>query len=143
MAKWNTPNAIQTIMSTELNSLANNANAIAGSAINNETGLGLFADFLLTCTFAVSPTAETFLNLYLLPSLDGTNYPDGSNTITPNSNCLIGALPVRAVNTVQRINLPKVALPPFHFLILVRNEATGAALSATGNTLVARTYFYN
>lgn len=129
------------LATTELNSLANNAAAAAGSAYNNVIGGGggdgyTLCDLELQVTFGTNPTANTGVTVWLLGSADGTNYEDGSSSVTP-ARLPDAVFPVRAVTTAQRINR-RVWCPWGLFKALVRNDGTGQAFAATGNILSIR-----
>src|SRR5574337_280554 len=73
-----------TALSTELNALANGSNTAAGSAINNGTGdKAIYADFQFLAGGTFSPVANGSISVWLLRTIDGTNYEDGSATVTP------------------------------------------------------------
>jgi hypothetical protein len=71
-----------------------------------------------------------------LREVDGTNYEDGSSTVTPARNPDL-VFPLRAVTTAQRIVVIG-DLPPGSFVALLRNDGTGQAMAASGNTLKIR-----
>lgn len=131
--------AIQTLMSTELNSLANGSNKLASSGYDNGANLYLYGLFECNVTFGTNPTAGNLINLYLVPAPDGTNYDDGTDSIVPPSTFYVGGFPVRAVTTAQKIGLGLVAqalipLPPVLFKPLLINNS-GQAFPASGSTL--------
>jgi len=137
-AKWTTPSTIETWISSEVNSLANNAGQ-SGSVITSD-GL-LYADLELYVTFGVSPTANSLVEVYFVRRIDGTNWEDftpGSSAVGP-ANGYVGGFPVAATTNAQRIMLPRVELPPLDFQVMVINK-TGQAFAASGNTLKARRY---
>ena len=138
--KWSA-GTIVTIASTELNSLANAASAL-GSEYDNVTNNYLFGVFELTVTFGTAPTAGKTVDLYIIPTADGTNY---STTITgaggyAQSNSYAGSFPLQAVTTLQRLNLGGIGyrgllyLPPSKFKALLINNS-GVAFPASGSTL--------
>jgi hypothetical protein len=130
------------VMTTELNALASSTGKAISAAIDNsalEQG-DLFDDLELTVTFASAPTAGSVVELYLLTSIDaGTSYADGSTTVLPQGSLFVGGFAVRAVNTIQRMHLRGVALPPGLFKYLVQNT-TNQAFPATGSTLERNPY---
>jgi hypothetical protein len=135
--------SIATLMSTELNSLANNTNVAASAAYDNTPSSGAgdgspLAEIELVCTFGTAPTAGTSIALWFLQRPDGTNYEDGSSSVTPARapDCV---LPLRAVTTAQRVVI-EVAIPPGPFIALARNDATGQSLASSGNTIKIRPY---
>jgi len=125
-------------LSTELNSLANAASVLS-AAFDNSVLVNRWMDIELIATFGSAPSAGGFVSVYLLPSLDGSAFSDGSTSILPASTCLVGVFPVRAVTTIQRILIKQVPLLPQFFKILVKNES-GQAMAASGNALRYITY---
>jgi hypothetical protein len=126
-----------TALSTGLNSLANNA-LVASSAITLSTGEPGYqrCEAELVVTYGTAPTANTACVVWLLREIDGTNYEDGSSTVTPVRNPDL-VFPLRAVTTAQRIVVTG-DLPPGSFVALLRNDGTGQAMAASGNTLKLR-----
>ena len=137
--KWSSYAGIVTALSTSLNALADNDTEIS-AAIDNTSNLHLFMDVEIYLP-AVNLTAvdNPAIYIYIITSLDGTNYEDGSNAIVPpQSPTRIAAL--REVNANQRRVVRGIAIPPALFKILVENQ-TGAALAGTLNTVKYRTYY--
>ena len=126
-----------TALSTGLNSLANNA-LVTSSAITLSTGEPGYqrCEAELVVTYGTAPTANTACVVWLLREIDGANYEDGSSTVTPSRNPDL-VFPLRAVTTAQRIVVTG-DLPPGSFVALLRNDGTGQAMSASGNTLKIR-----
>jgi hypothetical protein len=126
-----------TVLSTGLNSLANNA-LVASSAITLSTGEPGYqrCEAELVVTYGTAPTASTACVVWLLREMDGTNYEDGSSTVTPSRNPDL-VFPLRAVTTAQRIVVTG-DLPPGSFVALLRNDGTGQSMAASGNTLKIR-----
>jgi hypothetical protein len=128
-----------TALTTELNSLANNAAAIS-SAIDNDTDLDVYADFELVVTYGSNPTDQSLVELYVVRTVDGTNYEDASTTgpVVPRTG-YVGGFSLRAVTTAQRIVIPEVRLPPRDFKVFVINKS-GQTTAASGNTVKLKTY---
>ncbi len=138
--------SISTVASTELNSLASAALAL-GAEYDNTSNLYLFGLFEVNVTFGSSPTANTTIDLYLIPAPDGTNYDDavtGASGTAP-AQCYIGSAPVRAVTSAQKIpiglGLTLVNLPPLKFKIAVKN-GTNQSFPASGSTVKMIAYRY-
>jgi hypothetical protein len=123
-------------MTSELNSLANNSNAVKASAFALTTSGYVLGEAELVVTFGSTPTANTSVSVWFLREIDGTNYEDGSGSIIPARNPDV-VLPIRATTSAQRI-IKQCVLPPGDFKPLVRNEGTGQAFAASGNTLKIR-----
>ena len=136
---------VTTVLSTELNAMAASTGKAISAAIDNSnpdptTYQGdLFADLELAVDFVTAPTAGTVIELYLLPSIDGTVYPDGSTTITPQSSLYVGGFAVRNTTAAQVMVLRGVALPPGKYKYLAQNT-TNQAFPATGSVLRQNTY---
>lgn len=126
-------------MTTELNALAGTSGKAISAAIDNSTTLDLFDDLELNVTFASAPTVGTVIEVYLVTSIDGTNYADGSTTVLPQSSLYVGGFTVRAVATAQRMHLRGIALPSGLFKYLLQNT-TNQAFPATGSTLNRNPY---
>lgn len=131
--------AIATLLTTELNSLANNTNAAVGGAYANTAGRP-YAEFELFVNFGVAPTAGSQVLVWLLARPDGTNTEDGSSSITPARIADV-VFPIRAVTGDQRI-VVRAPLPPGTTYPLARNNATGQTMAASANTLKVRPYTF-
>lgn len=134
---------VSTVLSTELNSLGATTGKAISAALDNYVSaapqLDLFADLELAVTFASAPTAGSVVEVYILPSIDGTVYPDGSTTVLPQSSLYVGGFAVRAVTTAQKLLVRGVAMPPGMFKVLVQNT-TNQAFPASGSTVRMNTY---
>lgn len=131
------------MLTTELNSLANNALAISALFDNTYAAAGngsVLGDVELAVQFGTSPTAGTGVAIWFIQSQDGSTYEDGDASITPARRPDL-VVPVRAVTTAQRI-IRRVALPPGKFKVLAKNDGTGQAFAASSNTLKLRPYSY-
>jgi hypothetical protein len=142
-AKWATPSAAVTVLSTELNGLANNTASAASSAIANQTNLDVYADVELSLA-SLSPISPNYCNLYILEAVDGTNYPSATATVLRNqpSHLWCSFLLDTTAATAQRVVVRAVMLPPGTFKLVLDNQA-GAALNASGNTVKIITYNVN
>lgn len=132
-----------TLLTTELNALVSNGLAL-GAAFNNtqgQTGGGYtLCDVELVVTYGTAPTANTGVSVWFLGTQDGTNYEDGDTGTTPGRLPDV-VFPLRAVTTAQRI-LRRVLMPWGLFKPLAKNDGTGQAMAATGNTLKIRVVAY-
>jgi hypothetical protein len=133
--------AIATALTTELNSLANGSSSALSAEIDNSTTKYLYADMELNLA-SLTPTAGGFVSLYLVPTIDGTNYPlfdAGTSPGTANNNYFVASFTTKAAAAAQRIAMREIQLPPGKYKLAVYNGA-GAALAASGNTLSWRPY---
>ena len=134
----NIAGTITTVLSTGLNSLANNSNALSSAITlsSGEPGYRFGEWELYIASSAAAMTANTAFVGWIIQALDGTNDEDGGTSVTPaRSPDLI--FPVRAVATAQRINWVS-ELPTGSFKVLLRNDGTNQAIASSGNTLKVR-----
>lgn len=127
----------QTLLSTELNSLANNSNAVHATNVAFSSAGYLDAEAELLVTFPTAPIANTAIYVWLLREIDGTNYEMGSASVTPTRPPDI-IFTVSSVTTAQRIIVPVYDIPPGNVRPLLRNVGTGQAFASSGNQLNIR-----
>jgi hypothetical protein len=126
--------AATTVLSTELNSLANNNVSALSAAYDNSTNQDLYADFELIVTFGVAPTAGASCSLYVAYAPDGTNYEvmPGAGSTLPNAAKLVTTFVLETTATAQRITgSARFTLPPgsMKFQLV---DAAGQAFPASG-----------
>ncbi len=141
--KLATPNAASAVLSTELNSLATAGLAISSSAYSGN--LDPFADIELAVKYTTSaPAAGTKVaELYLVPTIDGTNYAEGSASVNPQKALLIAVFESRngSTSAFERLVQLGVSLPPGSFKFVLLNTS-GKTLASSGNTVTIRPYQY-
>lgn len=146
--KWASPTAVQTLMQTALDNLANNALVVSsetsgnmtGGAYDNTSALDLYADFELAVCYAAPPSAGIKVaELYLLPGIDGTNYTSVDGSSQPQKALLIATFESRNPSTsaVERLTVPGVSLPPGKFKLVVKNTS-GQAFQSNSVTKTLR-----
>lgn len=134
--KWEV-GTVSTQLSTELNSLADAAQAVATSAYDNSTNLYLFADVEWKhAALGYTPTAGAVIELYLIRQElgGGSNFEDGNASIAPPAANLVGVFNIRASTAAQTHILRHIPIPPAQYKWLVINR-TGGTLPSSGNTL--------
>lgn len=132
--------SIATLASTELNSLANTSLAAGSSPFNNIQGGGggdgyTLCDLELVVSFGSAPTSGSAVSTWFLARPDGTNFEDGSSSVTP-ARLPDATFPLRAVTGAQRI-VRRIMLPWGVSSPLIKNDGTGVAFASSGNTLKA------
>jgi hypothetical protein len=136
---WTSYVAIQTYLSTELNSLANDGNKL-GAAIDNSTNRDFYLDVeVYLASVDLSVQTNPAIYIYLVKSLDDTNYEDGSDSVDP-AKAPTQVIALRVVNATQRrVTETPIVIPPGSFKLLIENKA-GAALASSGNTVKYRKF---
>lgn len=127
--EWKT-GTIATLLSTELNSLANNALAL-GSAYDNSTNLDTMGEIELAITYGSAPTASTGWSVWFLRDIDGTNYEYSAATPARAPDVV---LPVVATTSAQKVTR-RCIIPPGTFKALAKNDGTGQSAPASGTTI--------
>ena len=133
-----------TVISTALNSLADDSKAISSEIDNSgASDLYLFDDVEWhNGTFGGTPSAGAVIELYCISiELDGVGYEDGDGSTDPPSTNLVGVFNIRSVTATQTHMLRHVPIPNNKYKYVVWNK-TGQALNASGNTLRRRPYRY-
>lgn len=140
MASWLDGSAA-TVLDTGLNSLANGAGALS-AAIDNDADLNLYIDIeVYVSGYGASINKGVkFADVYLVPTLDGTNYADTDSNI-PQARYLVGSVTKGTANGTgaTREIVTGVPLPPRDYKIAVVNTS-GQAWAATSNTVKVRPY---
>src|SRR5437660_1501836 len=97
--------AIVTLQDNTSAALASGARVFAAttSPYANDSNLNFWGDLELAATYGTAPTAGKILQVYAIPTLDGTNYADGDASIAPDAGLRLGGVAVRAVTTAQRM----------------------------------------
>jgi hypothetical protein len=141
--------AVTTLMSTDLNALAAGSGAIATSAYDNATNLYLFGYFELQVDYVSAPTANGLIDLFLIPTVDATNYAStatGASEFAPLTT-YAGSFQVQNSTAVQYLALGGpgapflISLPPLSFKAFITNN-TSQAFPASGSTLKMVPYRY-
>ena len=139
-------NSAITLLSTELNSLANNTMCSAGSAINNVASGTANADGyvrgsvqLSLATYSGTPTANTGVSIWFLKSVDGgSTYEDGSSSVTPARRPDL-VIPVRALASGPQVITKQCWIPAGYFKPIAKNDGTGITFASSGNTIKVET----
>jgi hypothetical protein len=130
---WESDASAVSLLTTELNSLADGAFCAKGSEVNNTDGWTHGVLELVLGSPGGVP-ADPWVDVYLLKAPDGTNYEDGDGTNDPSPNAKVATIRIREEQEAHRIASEVIELPPCKFKAVIGNEI-GQAFAATGNTL--------
>jgi hypothetical protein len=135
--KWLASTDRGTVLTTELNALANGAFSAVGPAYDNTTNLDEWGacDIVLA---SLTPTTGAYLQLFLDVSLDGTTYEDAPSATNPGSHQLVATVSLNVSASAKRTMTVWFRLPPNKFKFVLKNAA-GVALGATLNTVTLKT----
>jgi hypothetical protein len=135
---WIALTSRSTVLTPELNSLANAARSSASTALDNGTNLDEWGWLELQVTFGSAPSATGYLAVYMVLAPDGTNYADGSSSVAPGADTLVSTYPLLASTSAQRKTVGPVRLPPCKVKFIIENQS-GQAFPASGSTLTLYT----
>lgn len=140
--KLGTVNSNENVLTTELNSLASAANKLSAAFSNDATGeLYPYADFeFYVAAQGSARSAGARIDLYILPTMDGTNYSYGDDSTDASPTTYVGSFLLDAATTARYVYLTGILLPPADFKVLIDNQ-TGQAFASSGNTLKMRRYY--
>jgi hypothetical protein len=115
----------------------------ASATINNQTNLDIYCDIEVALA-SLSPTSGAYVAIYILESVDGTNFPAQSDAdLRLTGSQLLSVIPIgTTASTAQRVVARNVVIPPNAFQLKLDNQ-TGVALNASGNTVKIDTYNFN
>lgn len=133
---WATAESIATALSTDLNSLANGSYSAASAAIANSTGLYRYLNLELALA-SLTPTGTPTISVFLLPTIDGTNYEDGGGATAPPALSLVAVFDLSTSASTKRRARWNIPIPPVDFKLVLLN-GSGVALASSGNTLKYR-----
>lgn len=135
MSNYANVQAFSSVLTTEINSLADGSTTAASSAQDNSTNLYGFADLSIVLG-AINPTsAAARVEVHIVPRLaDGSTYADIS------AATVVGSVVVDTTGSnTKEAMLRGVLVPPGFFKWALTNR-TGVTLAASGNTASARLY---
>lgn len=105
-----------------------NGSGTDGSVIANQTNLDRYLTAEFVYSYGTAPTANKSVEIYLLYSVDGTNYEEES------PHALVGGFsPGADTSSHRRVFLRNVPIKPFAFKIRIKNVDTGQTITVTVN----------
>jgi len=132
--RWTAYGSLVTYLSSELDCLANDANKV-GSAIDfSAANRKMYMDVeIYLASVDLSAQTNPAIYIWLLARTDGSNFEDGSDTVTP-ARAPDKIVPLREVNDAQRVFARLLLTTPDQGKLLIKNK-TGVALASSGNTV--------
>lgn len=129
----------------DLDSLTDNEWTDLSDAIDNSTNKYIMADLEIVLGSAAFTGTDSLIEIYIVPSVDGTNYGDWTGNVTTdeqeNNKYYVGSVTTSGATAAQRMTLRDVKLPPGLYKYGFRSRA-GVSLAASGNTVKWRPHSY-
>lgn len=135
-----------TVISTGANSLATGS-AIDSSAIDNTnagtTAGALFIDVILSLASLAVASTSAYVAVYLVPSVDGTNYAHYTTGASPKmpQQYFVGNILFNVLTAAQMQELTRIEAPAGLFKLVIISQL-GVTMAASGNTLAYRASTY-
>lgn len=120
-----------------LDSAADNEYTDASDAVDNSTNKYMLADVEIVLASAAFTGTDSGIEVYLIPSVDGTNYPtwtgNGTADEQENNGFFVGFVSTTGTTAAQRMVLRDVELPNGLYKWAFRNRG-GVTLASSGNS---------
>ena len=117
-----------------------NGSSVLSAEYDNAANREQLAEFEFLARCGTAPSGAPYLEAFIIESVDGSNYEDGDASTRPARPASF-VVPLRTVNTAQRVAVSAVPIPPAKFKVLVVNKAGQDLTSVDGeNGLNMRTY---
>lgn len=133
----------------KIDSLTDNEWTDLSDEIDNSTNKYAFADLDLVLGSATFTGSDSGIEVYIVPTVDGTNYPDWSGNATTDApeqgHYFAAFLPLKASTAAKRVvssSQEPVSLPQGKFKFGIRNRGN-VSLAGSGNTLYWRPLSYD
>ena len=121
---------------TALNDLLNDEWTDLSDEIDNSTNLYLSVDLEIVLASAAFTGVDSAIEVYLIPSVDGTNYPNWTGSVNTaeqeNMPYFVGIAVTSGAEAAQRMVLRDIPLPNGKYKWGFRN-ASNVTLAASGN----------
>lgn len=137
----------QTGLSTQLNNLANDTWSAVSAEFDNSTNGYMFMDIEVYLEAANFTGADSAFEVYIVPSLDGVNYPvtgnTGSGADQENNQYFVGSITTTGVSQeVQRQVIRGVEVPNGKWKMFARNRTNDGLTATNDNTVKWRPWGY-
>jgi hypothetical protein len=140
VGKWNTPSAITTVLSTEMDGLL--GMTVPSAIYDNSVNLDMYCDIeVFLPAIASNVSRQGSSTIFILQAVDGTNFPAPSDSDLRLTDaqilCTIPA--VLTTTSDQRYVVRNVMLPPAKIKFQFDNQES-LVLAGSGNTVKVITY---
>lgn len=133
----------------KIDSLTDNEWTDLSDEIDNSANKYAFADLDLVLGSAAFTGSDAGIEVYIVPTVDGTNYPDWSGNATTDApeqaHYFVAFLPLKAATAARRVvssSQHAIELPQGKFKLGIRNRGN-VTLASSGNTIYWRPKSYD
>lgn len=133
----------------KIDSLTDNEWTDLSDEVDNTTNKYYAADLELVLGSAAFTGADSGIEVYIVPTVDGTNYPDWTGNSTSDApeqaHYRVAFLPIKATTAAKRVassSQSDIILPQGKFKFGLRSRAN-VSLASSGNTLSWRPKAYD
>ena len=130
LVKWALFSSVELVETLE--SITTTSRKLSTTVVDNETDRQRFMSMSLRSDFTLSPVASGHWKVWIITSLDGTNYEDGTSSITPARPHDV-IFDLRGATGQQVVNIFNVEIPPLKFKLLCINESGQTTTSTLAN----------
>ena len=128
-----------------LASLTNDEWTDLSDEIDNSTNLYTMVDLRMVLGSAAFTGTDSSIEVYIVPSVDGTNYPKWTGNVTTdeqqNNKFFVGTFTTTGATEAQEDAISRVMVPPGKYKYGFRNRSN-VSLAASGNTISWRPHSY-
>ena len=143
-ALWSVPSytCVSALTCAELLTLANATLSCASAVIFNSSSTAHIYSAWELQTWIGTGTCAPYLTLYMQPALDLSNFVASDDKSMPMGVFALTTATSTAGNTMKRVSLVNVTVPPFDFKVALDNQ-TGQALSTALGASQLRAWLYD
>ena len=143
LGKWSAPTS-QTLLSTELNSLANNAHSDSGQVLTNQTSLAIYGDCEVYFQANAAPNTGGSVQVWLRAAYADSNFAHVTSESSTQTLFIAGLSSNIATPSLaeQRVVVRNLVFPPLPFRLNLANHS-GVTMKSSGSTVRCQFYHVN
>jgi len=127
-----------TVLTTQLNSLANGAYSAAGTEIDNSSNLDQYGKLEISLA-SLSPSGAAYVQVHMITAPGGTSYEDAPASTNLCGHTIVASIPLDSTaSSAKRVMSGVFQMQPAKTKFVFYNSA-GVALASSGNTVTLYT----
>jgi hypothetical protein len=128
-----------TALSSELNSLANNGIAVSIGVFDNSSARDFHCLVELVSVMSGAPSANGTIDVYAVPSLDGTNFDIGAvGSFAPSDALLLATFQPPQAASSRMVHRAEILTPGLYKVVVVNR--VGVTMAASASTVTIRQF---